>query len=455
MISLFNFLGCVGAALQGAAGIPYVLYLLMIVYAGMFIYYSIKNNKSKLVLCSIDLLVISMIIPDNYSIIAISLIVAIVLKFKINSIGLRSIQLSDRIILIGVFIYIIFNTIINLVNPVNALFFIVYYIPLLLFYYIFKIIDINEAIYRHILKRLKEILVFELIAILCYAVSHLGVIFNANDMDWVVGTLGAYQCNVLMCICSFIGLIFINDYILKKDKRSVIWIIISFAIAMSTSSLTYTMVLFAAFIMVFITNVKIKLKVRMIFAVLIIGGGGIFYAVSPAWITQEIPRMFDSNYAEDRIVKINAYEDVFKNLPRNEGWDKFWIGCGAGSYSSRAAQTCMGTYIDGYNEIFDPHISEYTRKYIMNYNAIYRGEGLSGRPDSSIVSIQGEFGVIGLMLLLIILVCMYKRSKNIFARILILFFVGMMFFDNSLEFAKYGLAFYLGLNVIEKHITAV
>ena len=168
----------------------------------------------------------------------------------------------------------------------------------------------------------------------------------------------------------------------------------------------------------------------------------VFVAVSPAWISTEVYKMTDAAYAQSRFEKSIYYERTFVDIPSEEGMLSFIFGTGLGTYSSRAALTCAGGYIGFYDSLFEAHSSPERNRYLSDQD---RSKGLASMPDSSIISMQGELGLIGLLAVNGMMLALFIRSKDPCYRIAVLFFWGLLFVDNALEYAKFYAMFTMAM----------
>ena len=286
---------------------------------------------------------------------------------------------------------------------------------------------------------MKNWIIIEGMSVILFALTHISTVRSYGDMDWVTGTLGSYQCNVLMTICSFSLLVFWTEY--NDKKKSVMWIIISGILAISTGAVGYTLVFACVILMVILLSFQIKIPQKLLMVVILTLGAVAFIQIVPKWMSNEIVLLSDKNYLYNRVTKIRYYENTFIELPKNEGFYEAVFGTGLGEYSSRAAETCAGGYIPLYDKIEPPFESTIRKKYISSWN--FGGDGLTSTAQASVISIQGELGVIGLITLFIFLFKKMRSSTDVRGKIVVLYFIGLLFLDNTLEFAKYGLVFWM------------
>lgn len=375
-----------------------------------------------------DLLLLTIIVPDNYLIIPIIIAVFILLKlpFLDN-------KKNAAIGIIAIF-YTILVSFLNKIPFINYIVYIVYFIPFCLSLLVLKqLVKRKDFLINKLYNSITFILISQWIAIVFYTISHLSIVKAYNDMDWVTGTFGAFQCNTLMLFACFCFLIFVNDYVVNK-KLHLLPIILSLLTIISTSSVAYLLIFFLSFLVILFLSAKIKPIQRIIFILLLLLSILIMVSILPEWIVREFALLLDFEYAKKRISKIIFYYTTFVKIPKEEGIITFLFGGGLGQYVSRAALTCAGGYIGFYDSRFTPYVSDLYKTYILDF---YNGlPGLADSPQSSILALQGEVGLIGLGLIMWLLIKNFKKTKNITIRVCILFFVGIMFVENILEFAK-------------------
>lgn len=381
----------------------------------------------------IELLMVSIFIPDNYIIIPIALAGFINPKKKLR---------INKVIIIF-FVIFSMNVLINKVKAVHVFFSLLYILPFISMYCYFRRIKSDYKIYKNVIKSTPYIIVAQWFSTFAYAATNISFVKASGDMDWVTGTLGTNQCNVLMYICSTFSFFLLYDYSRTKTVKGLIYAIFSFGLALSTTSVAYTLILFVSIFISVIAISKIKLYKKITF-LLLMGIAVIYFIyISPSWITRDVMSLADRAYIVQRVTKIRAYIDVFYNLPREYGVFRGLFGCGAGQYSSRAALTCGGNYIKSYSKIFPVSISSYTKEYILNGFFKMNTVGNAASSMSSIVAIQGEYGLVGLACLVLFFVHLMKNKLPLAGYINNIFFIGLMFVDNTLEFAKYAVSFWL------------
>lgn len=407
---------------------PVVMYLAMAVLLCSLIPIKTRFSDEQIFTDGIDLLIAALMMPDNYC------IILAIIYFTIR-IGCRQITHRSVFAVAALAAYCAFNVILRSVPLNNIVLYCVYSLPFILIYgSCSKVLSGNRAYrYLYILSSLKRLTLIEFVSVVAYAITHLSVIASYNDMDWVVGTFGTFQANTLMVVEAFSFLIFLSA--IKRGVRGCVpWCAAAAILMVSTSSVSFLVVFALAFMAVIFFSSSFRLSERIAIAALSIGVIFVFISVSPDWITRELVKMTDSGYAYSRFEKAKYFERTFLEIPTNEGTSYFLFGTGLGTYSSRAAMTCAGDYIDMYDRAFQPYNSRFRTKYLGDQD---RKKGLASMADSSVVSIQGELGFIGLVALVAFVLIAISKSRNPYYRMSVLFFVGLLFMDNALEYAKY------------------
>lgn len=384
----------------------------------------------------IELLFVSLMMPDNYLIIAVVTVLLII--------NLPRVQWKITFGLGISILYLVLNVILNSVNFVNLFFAILYNVPLVLVGYVIKKKADNVQVFRELtLLNAKRLILLEGITVIVYMLTHLSEIRSYIDMDWVTGTLGMYQCNTLMLLASFSFLMFLDDFM--KNRTSLIWAIASLAIAMCTTSVAYTLILIVTIVAMLFLSRQINLKVKACAIGGVCIGIVVFLSISPDWIVNEIPKLMNTSYLQERIHKIEYYENTFVDIPQEEGILAWAFGNGIGEYSSRAASTCAGGYIGLYDKFFEPYVSDVRAKYITDepYDKAFWGKSVVDTPGSSVLAIQGELGIIGLIICAMTFVNLYRNANGLIPKMVVVFFCGLMFVESVLGFLKYGVIFLL------------
>lgn len=404
-------------------------YLLYFAFLYSFLIEFKKYSETKDVFCILKLFLLSIIIPNNYLILLLC-----IFKMKNN-------KLNPKIIFL-VFVFLL-NILLNSVHIPNILFGILFLFPVLVFYILLK--DFKEELYSSFSKIVqldKFLILLQIFSIISYLIFHFNTLSQFTGNDWVVGTFGYHQGNIFLYFILFSGLLLKKDYNRTKNKKDLLYVGICLVCAVLTNSIALIILFGFSYFIIHFLNSNLKSKMESLCFLLLVLV--VFLLFTPGWIKQYIVKLTDYTYFSRNIKKVDAYKDTFITIP-SQDVKFFLIGNGIGEYSSRAALTCTGKYINFYNKLFHPSVSEYTNRYILSRYIKYNLEQKQGTmysPYSTIISIQGEFGIIGLLLFLYgIYYLLINSNKN--AKTLILFFFLSCFIENYLEFAKVIFLVYL------------
>lgn len=421
----------ISAIFYGGFNIVFPLYIVFFIDAINTLLNFLSNKKINILnRLSVRLILFSCILPSNEIIIVVTIFI-----FAINLIynSLNHRKNNVHIITLFSLLYIIFNIVINKVPLINIILFFIFNFTFIYYYYFFGKLINSEEIIQVIISSFKEILIIQSVSILSKLIFDFGEVIKFRDLDWVSGTFGKFQQNILMNICVFMTIVFFVSYIKTKKKLFKIYSILSALIALSTGSIANTIILFFIVFFTFIVSPKIKIKNKIWIVILLTIGIIFFIKINPEWVIKDIINFQNKQYIEERVPKLKTYNDVFYDISKNNE-RLFWFGVGVGRFSSRAALTATGHYIEAYSKVFKPSVSEYTYKYVYNKMLIFTNGGVLTAPYSSIISIQGELGIIGLFSISIFLLRLLR--KNTYNNIIILYFFGILFIENNIEFVK-------------------
>lgn len=408
----------------------YFFYLLLLIKTLIVIFKSDDISEDNFSLL-IDLLIYSIILPDNYVVVFITGLIWILILYKCsNSKKMMLNLLKNKLFLLCISLLII-TTLVNGISLTKILFFLLYNLPYILLLSLIPIF--RYRIFKFDNSAIKISLIAQFIAIISFIVSNYSYILSQADHDWLTGTFGPFQSNILLFFSIFSGMYFVQKFIKDKNPELVIYIIISFIIAFLTTSTALIILFFVAFalIMILVGNHKYRKQILLSLIVGIL----IFFLFSPSWIIKDVMNLTDLNYAKARIGKLETYEKTFLNMQNDPL--KYLIGTGIGNYSSRTALICTGEYIETYNSFFKPEISKYTADNILpRFHYVYENRlGSMDTPYSSIISIKGEFGLFGIILLFVYFY-FYIKNKDALQSVIILFFFFSLFLENYIEFTK-------------------
>ena len=424
-----------GSVVYAISGLNLFIYS-AVLFTVINIVFTVLRRKSleKLV---VDLLLCSLLVPDNLIVVVVAICLLVYKLFTKNIVIYRTYSLLF-ISFIGV--SLILNLFLGSIHFLNIAMCLVYLLPFFAYAIFLKdVFNQNKICSDYILLRLRFFILIQYLTIIIWALTHFRTVLSYPDLDWVTGTFGQYQCNVLMCVCTFAGIVFLCHYYYYKDLKNLLSAIFSFVLSMCTGSFIYMSVMLIAMVLVLFTCKEIKLNKKFLFFFGILILVGVFLVCSPNWMIQEIKSLFDLGYLKNRVVKLEYYYNTFVKFPQEEGFVRFLFGIGPGEYTSRASETCAGGYISLYDKFFTGQQNIIREKYINVIAELHKGEGLASTSMSSILSVTGEYGFIGLIFLIIFFGKKYLKV-NPLSKLSILFFFGLMFFDNSLEFPKYVLA---------------
>ena len=381
----------------------------------------------------------SIVIPDNYIVSAVLFLCTVLSLAAYGGKKIRSSITKNDVYVFGALI--IFFAINVLLSPKlfpNILFAIFYGSAFPLAYILFRL----ER--REIAKRFEDIVSFikgivfvEIISTIVYFVFNFSMVISTIDNDWISGTFGVRHGNLLLFFMIFSILLLEKHYKKTKEKTDLAYIAVLVVLSILTNSVALTIMFFIAFVLISIVRAKNVRVAVLSVLITVVAGLFFFFIASPKWIQTYLVRLSNPAYLKEGIPKIITYEDIFIEIP---SYDKKFllIGNGAGQLSSRAALLATGEYIPEIKKIMEPSMSEYTEKYILERYKKYNVDLLHGTmysPYSSIISIFGEYGLVGLLAFVILIFVMIRKSKKE-AAIFIVFFFLSCFVENYVEFAK-------------------
>lgn len=413
----------------------------------IFFILTIKTLKSgKINLTSMAVLMLySIILPSNY--ISIFFVILFGIFFVLNK------KKFDKL-LFGLLFIATISSLLSDTPIINIIFALIYYSSFLI---LVSFINENPFIdIKKIHSAMNDILFLEFMATIINFVKF-DFPFNVY-LDWSSGTLGTGQ-QAQLCLIGLFGCVFYT-YIYKTEKNTLncllkifMWLII----IVSTNCWLMYVVACLGIGITFIPSLK-KKELKKFFVIIIFFVVGIIAVpkILPDSIWNQVYGMMtDLQYRNYRFAKLKVYENTFITIPQNDV--KFLLfGNGVGYYSSRAALTCTGKYIHDYLLYFSQSISHYTEIYIypqlvntFDYGGSDYGSVLY-RPYSSIISIMGETGILGIIMVLIIFVklCHHKTK---YTQISFMILLSMCFIENYLEYAKPLIVLFLSVYVFENY----
>lgn len=429
---IFSLLAVAFAVTQ----ISYVMYPAYIIQLTFLLFGLNKNSKIRK-REMIDMLLVSLMMPDNYLIILSTLLIF----FLSVCISTKKANHSHITAIVITLIYLFYNILFNVVPFGNIIMAVVYLLPFVLLEDCCnQIFEKDSNIVLQISSSIKKMILIEAVATIVYAITHISTVLTYQDMDWVTGTLGEYQCNVLMVICTFSLLIFWAEYTIYKNSN-LKWILLAGGLALSTGAVAYTLMFVFSVLLVTMFSLKTSINKKIALIALLIIGSIAFVVIVPEWMSREILMLTNSEYLLNRVTKLKFYKSTFFEIPKNEGFLSFLFGTGLGQYTSRAAETCAGGYVGLYDQIANGFETAIRKRYISGVS--YGGAGLTASPASSIMSLQGELGFIALVFVVVFFARKAKKGKQLNSVIAVVYFISLMIVDNALEFAKYGAIFWI------------
>lgn len=158
--------------------------------------------------------------------------------------------------------------------------------------------------------------------------------------------------------------------------------------------------------------------------------------------------------------KIIGLQKTFLELP-SESSELIFTGTGLGTYSSRAALITGGEYLTPQPSFIPTTPSFYTKKYILplwNRELTKRGSenSVANQPFVQFQSIFGEGGVIALLLFIAgFLVLLKGRVKDKSVFLLVVFALGIFFFDMWVEYPSFALFFWFLVYAEKKEVKKI
>lgn len=319
--------------------------------------------------------------------------------------------------------------------------------------------------------------------------------FTGNAWDKVVGTTLSQSSHVYSLKMLFQGLILTLIYKeVKKNHQSILNLVrfaaISAFLGALISSYMVGIIMSVFFLVMFyslrifksLKDAAVSLKIKksrskiMIiqlstFILFFSLGVTVFAKLQPGnfkMITLVADKLLSVDFSDQyKFQKLYAFEQTFDRVIKKD-ITTFLVGLGPGQYSSRAALILTGDYLYPHPSYFPVSMSEETRQIIWplwndEQQAKFRGSVLA-LPSSSLISVIAEFGVIGLLILLLLsrrLVFInvqrgegFSGSFVALAPIFMSLFFAQLVLDLWLEFASFtvfmNLIFIMCLSMIKK-----
>lgn len=378
----------------------------------------------------------SCMLPDNYTVIFISLSVFVFIISK------RKIFRSALLILIMSCCSFLVSIAVNEVYFTNILFSLVYLLPTIILFIYFEQMNSAKS-KRWIYKCIMELFSIQACATISNFLGKiLGVERGIPGDDWSTGTLGNGQGNLLFMIVAIIFLCNFDEIINRKMKKRILFIFLVGIMLLVSHSYALFILFVLACGLGIISQYGLK-KVLIPMVLLLIVSFSFMHARKYDLLLFNAFADYESFSAF--FPKIKIFKAAFVNIP-SIGITKLLFGVGPGMFSSRAAATCTGLYISSYNSFFEPHIGDYMNEYV--FNSVYMGFLHSGEsfgsilylPYTSVASIMSEFGLFGVS------ICLFMMKKLVKGKtkggiLIVIFMITACFVENWIEYAKVMLIF--------------
>lgn len=406
---------------------------------------SIKEKRLEAKTLILITLLYSLILPDNYVIILLSLILIIRYIKELSWYKIRCFMLKYKTILLLIMGFFAINILSNKISLIKVLIAVYFNFTFISYFYIFIWNKGMNFELKKVIPHLENIIIIQALATMINIIINFDFVKNDFAGDWSTGTLGLNQGNILCILLGFSSIYYFFTYMKSKEIKNLILFFISIFIMLSTFSLV-NIVIFLGIIFIYLMQQLFKNKGSKWLITIPVVAIALLYGVSPQWVKNDIKNFTDVEYLSQRFGKAQTYMDTYFNIP-SQDFKFLLIGNGVGNYSSRAALTVSGNYIGIYNKFLEPDVSEYSQKYIIDklygdkaQEELYFSASVLGTPLSIYITIMGEFGFIGLGVFIFIVIILFKEI-NRYQRYILSCFLLMCIFDNWIEFAKVSLIF--------------
>ena len=386
-----------------------------------------------------EIAIYSIILPDNYSTIILMAIPAIMEIARTKRLkNLKSVRISVALsVLLSV---AILTTLIHFVPFINVIVSLVF-----LSSAIFAVMMIRKGSFFNSLVHCEHafdrVIRIEIIATIVNILMLL--VGKKYGDDWSTGTFGIGQQSQIFLLFAMYLIVMIAYYKVTKRKKYLAYGICAVLCLLSTRCWAQ-LGLYVVFVFIgYVTTVDRRIVKRILISiflgiVLIASVGKTIYRSS---IGQQVVRIiYEQDYRSYRAGKVTAYVNTFITIPRKDIF-YFLFGNGIGWYASRGALTCSGAYVSVYNSYFHESMSAYTKEYIYPgllraYNNGSSDYGsIVARPYSTIISIMGEVGMVGLVTFFCIFIKISKKYGR-YARLVLMAWLSSCFAENYLEYSK-------------------
>lgn len=442
-------------ALYGVTGVSFIILIPFLLLCFQVVLKGITRISVEQI---VKLVLFSSIIPNNY--IPIAVVTFSALLFLVGKTTVKQTVFPPLLIIITG-LYIIGNALASSSPWMNILFSCIYCCAIPASFYMFSHIEITASLIEKIKDWLKGIIILQVVWLVFYSITHLSAILHEPDLDWVSGTFGYKQGNILFIVCAFASIVFLYSYSRQRQISDLVFFIVSLVLAMSTGSIGLCALYLMSFMIVMLLHPKIRIRHKVVAVLVPLISIAVIYVTNPSWVIQEIQSLSNFEAVTNRIEKLDMYRNVFITLPKEDFLFSL-IGIGFGQGMSRAGMTCAGIYISSYTNLFPTYSSQFMQEHVLQKLYVYLSGkgGMAQAPFSSIISIKTELGLVGLILLSIFFYYLFKKQHQPFGKLLVTFFVAILFWDNYLEYAKVMIVFasayywcrFYNCNSIEKRL---
>lgn len=403
-----------------------------------------KARYGSLEKCALFLLLCS-IIPNNM----IAIILSWILVGIFTLTNIQNWRLQRILPVILIMVYVVFMQYIFEVYLLNCILCFMYGIFFFIGFFTVNGLVFDPNYMHDVEYSLKRIVIIQII---CQGLQFLNCFKGRFEdiVDNIYGTFGSnhsHDCAVLLCL--MIVLIYVS--VEKPIWKRVYWILVLLPPLMLTSALAVIVSFAISFVMFLLMDSiafrRINFKIMLTTCLLIVAFVFAFEKLSPSWVIDLVTGLTNAKTYE-RFHKIESYGNVFWVIPR-QSISFLLFGNGPANFSSRAALTATGEYGDNFkpnsSSFFDKtYASELTIKYILptfnkSYIKLGVNDGTINFPFSSVISYMGEFGLVGIIVFIGILLSIIRRYLRVKSFLGILFvgvILGLALSENYLDNTK-------------------
>lgn len=384
---------------------------------------------------------------------------------------LKNIPIRIKKFQIYIILYLILGLVLNLIidpSIQRGFLNILYYIPVIS--YSTVVFNITK---KYTLKNIFNLVTnFVYINIIIIIVQYLGIVIKFRTINPFKISMAAgdnfrsiYSSSLILFIVLSMITFFYFEMLKYKEYRSkskkiilVCWIIM-----IATSTLTHTIIYFGILCINYCVNLIIKGEIIKFIKMLIITVGlvTVFSVIQPENVTYIVNQINSSIHGPiyEKPRKLQFMYTTLFDFTKDVEWVPI-IGVGGGNYSSRAAINTSGEFYEKAPQFIYINESKYTNNYVVRYWNSYilsqkYQDGFANYPTSEVMTILGETGILGIVIIIIALLNLVKLNKSKWSFLLNIYFICLLFLDNYLQFPAIISMFFLnlyGINLIENEI---